>query len=807
MDDRLAQIRAESVVEGRLWVSHTPWNTVRFLTAPILEIPTTEATPEDAARAFLADESVLFHLAGPGVGLEAEQGYFDEVANESIVRVYQTHHGRPVWNAGATVRVGTNATIRLVSSTLVPETILSMLGDSKPDLAVAETAALGAVDGGDTVLAAEEGIWVEASGRVPRVVDAWQIELLAANARRHLVYVGADGEILEDYVLGQQAKHLGLYSWDSGWDLVFDDVCHGDPPPPSCTVCPRLWCQQTGCNAPTPWPGSALQTKQNQDETYDYFLNEHGRDSWDGNGGLMWVGTNYGAGCGGEWIYDVNNHPIVQLAVDAGECLDVVAHEHTHLVDLGHGQLLGANGILSEGVPDIFAQFVEKYVNSQTDWVFMGGNCSQDCQLGARSLEDPESSGHQGNYAAVPSLNKYVFSMVPGKAAYLMGREAVEGAETYWGVSVTGTGVADAEQIWYDGVWGCLPPNAKMGHLRDCLVWRGCSAPYGQATCDAVNSALDAIGLWRQQEPASPLIDTTREVAIAKVGGGNSDAQFVFYQDPFDQDPDHVWFRERSCPQTTECTAQWGAATSLGVTWSGHPAAAARGNDIYVAGRHPSGGIELLRYRTNNGQVNQLHHFAGSLYDPDGGVTMAEYDGDVYIFWKPVGSTVLRGIRWATSGGGSWSDFGVDVLKSNFRPTLASGTMDGYNPGASKGLWLFAQHVTSSNGIQYRRYDHSSGWSGNEFAGTGSDPTEGAPGVAIWRDRIHLTARTEPASGPSQLFHKSCPLPCASPGNWTYWREHDSTAAAGLTLVGQGPVLELWHRPSLRLHSRFKFGD
>jgi hypothetical protein len=808
MDERLDQIAGESVLEGEMWISRSAWNTVAFLAAPTLEIPTTEATPENAAIAFLTDESLLFGLDSPTISLVAEQDHFDDAAGESIVRVSQTHQGLPVWNAGATVRVGTDATIRLVSSTLVPDTILSQLEDARPALATAEAAADAAVDEAISVLVAEEGIWVDASGTtVPRVAEAWRIELVSTDDRRHAVLVGPGGEVLENHTLGQQAKHLGLYSWNGGWDLIFDDFCHPDPPPVNCTACPLFWCALWGCVAPGQWPGAAEKTMENQDETYYYFLNEHGLDSWDGNGGLMWVGTNYGAGCFGEWVYNRNNHPIVQLTVDAGECLDIVAHEHTHLIDLGHNSVLGLSGMLSEGVPDIFAQFVEKHVHGQTDWVFQGANCSQACQSGARSLADPESTGHHGNYAAVPGLAPYTFSMVPGKAAYLMGREPSEGAETYWGVSVTGTGATDAEQIWYQSLWACLPPNAQMGHLRDCLVWRGCSAPYGQSTCDAVHGALDAIGLFRQQQIASPTITTPREVAIAKVSGGNADDQFIFYQDYFYQDQDHVWFRERSCPKTTECTSQWGAPTSLGVSWTGNVAAAARGNHIYVAGRPASGGVELLRYNANNGQVTQLHHFTGTGYDPEGGVTMAEYDGDIYIYWKINGSQFGRGVQWSPTGGGSWADWGVNVITTVARPTLASGTMDGYDPDPNKGLWLFYQDSIANNGIRYREWDPSSGWSTIESAGTQSDLTDGAPGVAIWRDRLHLVARTD--SSPSQTFHKSCPLPCSTPANdWTHWREHDlNTGTVGLTLVGQGPVLELWHRPSLRVHSRFKFGD
>jgi hypothetical protein len=510
-------------------------------------------------------------------------------------------------------------------------------------------------------------------------------------------------------------------------------------------------------------------------------------------------------GCLAGLAYLINNHPYLWYADAAGDCLDIAAHEYTHLIDFGHGHLLGL-GLLSEGIPDIFAQFVEKQAYGSTDWVFQGENCHEWCQhpTSTRPLNNPESYGYSGNYATAID-SKYPFGLVLGKSAYLMGREPAEGSETYWGVSVTGTGSADAGQIWYNSIWGCLPPNAKMQHLRDCLAWRGCSAPYGQATCDSVNSALDAIGLWRRQELADPIVTPTREVSLAKVVKQNNDRQYLVYQDLFSgMGSDYVWLRRRTCPKATACTSSWGAPVGLGVTWAGTVGAAAHGNHVYLAGRPAQGGIELYRYNDNNGQMNFLNHFTGSSFQPDGGVSMAEFNGDIYMFWKQENSTTINGVFWRISDG-AWSQFGGS-MSSPARPTVASGTMDGVSPSVNNGLWVFYQHTTATDGIAYRRYDIGSGWSSVALAGTQSNLTDGPPGVAVWRGRVHLVGRTTPLTGPSQTFHKSCPLPCGT-NDWTFWREHDPTAKPGLTLFGLGPVLEFWHMPSDRLHYRLKYGN
>jgi Zn-dependent metalloprotease len=137
--------------------------------------------------------------------------------------------------------------------------------------------------------------------------------------------------------------------------------------------------------------------------TYTYFLNKHGRDSYDGKGtkllnyvhydfnyaNAFWDGQRmtYGDGNGSSY------HALISL--------DIAAHEMTHGVTQNSAGLIYRNewGALNESFSDIFAQTTE-YFGTPQDFNYRIGEKMTVDSLGIRSMSDPKSMGDPDTYLA-----------------------------------------------------------------------------------------------------------------------------------------------------------------------------------------------------------------------------------------------------------------------------------------------------------------------------------------------------------------------------------------------------------------------
>lgn len=130
------------------------------------------------------------------------------------------------------------------------------------------------------------------------------------------------------------------------------------------------------------------------ENTYDYYLSKHGRDSYDDEGSpiisYIHYGTNYfNAFWNGRWstFGDGNGNPLTSL--------DVAAHEFTHGVTGNSARLVYAfeSGALNESFSDIFGNAIEYYADSSGfDW-----KIGED--FGAfRNMADPLEFGDPDTY-------------------------------------------------------------------------------------------------------------------------------------------------------------------------------------------------------------------------------------------------------------------------------------------------------------------------------------------------------------------------------------------------------------------------
>lgn len=137
--------------------------------------------------------------------------------------------------------------------------------------------------------------------------------------------------------------------------------------------------------------------------TYNYFLNQHNRDSYDGLGTKLLNYVHYDLNYanafwdGQRMTYGDGNGTSYTALIS----LDIAAHEMTHGVTQNTAGLIYRNewGALNESFSDIFAATVEAY-GTPAAANFRVGELITSSGLGLRSMSDPKSMGDPDTYLA-----------------------------------------------------------------------------------------------------------------------------------------------------------------------------------------------------------------------------------------------------------------------------------------------------------------------------------------------------------------------------------------------------------------------
>ena len=132
----------------------------------------------------------------------------------------------------------------------------------------------------------------------------------------------------------------------------------------------------------------AVSAAANLSSVYDYFLQEHGRNSLDGNGGSVLAIVRLGQNFDNAFFVSDLNLMAFGTAQNYAAALDVVAHELAHGVTASSSNLVYMDqpGALNEAMSDIFGEMVEEFVNGQPDWI-IGSSLDRPF----RNMQDPSS--------------------------------------------------------------------------------------------------------------------------------------------------------------------------------------------------------------------------------------------------------------------------------------------------------------------------------------------------------------------------------------------------------------------------------
>lgn len=486
---------------GEVSATVTRSGVVGFLrTAPGTAIPVDHlGGAEERARELLASHGGAFGL-GPGDAMELVAESAPDEAGMEHVRFRQTYRGIPV--AGGELSVH-----------LRGRDVVAVNANTAADLAGVElTATLGA----DEATAVALRALAESPGVVPAELSAPRLEILDPRllgrhgfAAELTWFVEARDLDLREYLwISARAPRVVLRfsQLTDARDRRIHDA--NDPGDGTYGLLPGVQVRSEG--GPPVAGAAAADANSAYDsagDTYDYFLDVHGRDSYDGAGAPLVSTVRYcptSASC----PYANAFWNGIQMVYGAGfpAADDVVAHELAHAVTEHTAALFYymQSGALNESYSDIFGETIDLLNGGGTDTLAVRWKMGEDVPgFGAiRDMEVPTFFGDPGKTSdaefqcgddyRLDGGGVHSNSGVPNRAYSLM----VDGG-SYNGRTVTGLGLDKAARVEYRALSRYLlsasdfldNDQALRQSCQDLVGTAGITA----ADCVEVGEALDAV--------------------------------------------------------------------------------------------------------------------------------------------------------------------------------------------------------------------------------------------------------------------------------------------------------------------------
>jgi len=609
------------------------------------------ASPEEAARGFLATYGQLFGLTDPARELTVMRSKIVD-RGRSFVRFQQVYQGLPVLGGELIVQLDADQDVVSANGEVLPDLVL----DTTPAIE-AETArqiALAAVakDYGlsaSELRASEPELWIynpillaAPSPRFSALVWRTEVTPLKLAPINELVLVDAQ--------LGAIALHFNQI--DTARDRRTYDANN------TTTLPGTLRCDESN---PTCSGGDSHEVAAHTyaGDTYDFYSAEHGRDSID-NAGMTLISTvHYDSGYanafwnGSQMVYgDAYGFPLAD---------DVVAHELTHGVTDYESSLFYfyQSGAINESFSDVWGEFVDQEQATGNDAGDTRWAIGEDVSgLGAlRNMQDPTLFGDPDkmtstNYFCEQSQlgspygdngGVHTNGGVGNKAAYLM----VDG-DSFNGYTVTGLGYAKVADLYYEVQTNLLTSAADYADLYDALIQACSNLGYSAGDCQEVEDAVDATEMNQQPTTCAateaPICDSGSPTNLffddIESGSGNwtagSNSGTIY------------WF----VPQTTETLGLPGpyATSGVGNIWGFDQGAPIGGtSDTFLA---MNSDVTLPA----NAYMHFNHSFGFESTWPTGST---KYDGGI--------------LEYSTNGGSLWTDAGSLITHNGYNGTLYSG--------------------------------------------------------------------------------------------------------------------------------------
>lgn len=486
----------------------------------------------DAARAFLREHRGLLGIDDPDRELVARSSEADALGRRRV-RYAQTFEGLDVWPAELNVHLDASGAVDLLDGAFVrtPSGI-----DLQPAVSAdrAMAVARGAVPGGDGAAIAPPALILHAPLDAPTRL-AWKVDVPVSLPSDWRVVVDAQtAEVLTAYNQVPRSDRAGsgvdlfgktrpLRVWEEGPFYLVDTSktmfdpssdppqadstrggivildAHNQPPTSEPESIPDLFLVDA-LSADGPWLRDGVSAAYGLSQTYDYYLERHGRNSIDGRGGTLLGIVRFGKGL--DNAFWSNGLMLFGDAVPFAGALDVIAHEMTHGVTERTAELIYQDqpGALNEAMSDIFGENVEARTMGGPDWLKAAQIASPpyqnyaDCPAVAYAPGVPHPS-RMSEFVQTGQDNGGVHgnSCIINHAYYLLAA-GLPGA----------IGLGDAEKIFYRALTVHLVRNsqfidARLAAVQSAVELFGADSAQVQRT----KEAFDAVEIF-EGEPTDP---------------------------------------------------------------------------------------------------------------------------------------------------------------------------------------------------------------------------------------------------------------------------------------------------------------
>ena len=503
--------------------------------------PARQSKEESVARSFLRENAALLLLDNADEELKLTTRQTDGLGGVHI-RFSQSYNGLEVWPAELAVHLDSDGNIKMVDGAYIatPEGV-----EVQPTLSAVDAGARArnAVTGGQVGNLTVHGLVIYAGvDQKPRL--AWKLNVAVSLDQVWWVVIDAlDGRALATIsrvttgrVAGSGTDLLGLTRplsvWQSGTTFYMIDASKGmfnsttgegtiETDDVRGLTQSQIEVANTLQNinyvtsaSSNSWNNSdAVSAAYNLSQTYDYYSERFGRNSYDGNGGNVVALVRIGSLANAFWQPQHKMMFFGNVDRYAGS-LDVIGHEMTHGVidSIGSQGVLmytGQSGALNEALADIFGEMVEGRTKGTNDWLI-----GSQLATALRNMGQPASYGQPGKmseYNVTKSDNGGVHfnSGIINRAYYLLA------------VGLKGcVGTRDAERIFYRCLTVSMMPFSQFVDFR-----LGCVAAaedlFGAGSPQALKTAeaFDAVELYASPAsvPESPNVDAVVQAAESKL--------------------------------------------------------------------------------------------------------------------------------------------------------------------------------------------------------------------------------------------------------------------------------------------------
>lgn len=445
---------------------------------------TDDAVAADAAlRTALPPILRVFRLTAPELQLRkmnvGEDGH-------RHFRYTQVHNGLPVVGGDLVVHVDIKGAIYAVNGSARGD-IDAAMGSSPISVSQAMAAINGDGRFAGLTPGAQRTVYLQTDdGALHKAYETTVTGMRGKNPARDKVYVDQDsGEIVAVYPQIYFAENRKVYSANNG------------------TTTPGTLKRSEGQAATADVDVNAAY--DGTGSTWEGYKSFWNRDSYDNAGAALISSVHYSSNyCNAYWdgtqmVY--GDGSASQGCGPLARGLDVTAHELTHAVTERESGLVysGESGGMNEAMSDIFASFVESWVDGgktgnlpiSADTFIVGEDIISG---GLRYMCDPAKDGASADAwtTTTGNLDVHYSSGVPNLMFCLLvkGGTHPRGKTT---TPVTGIGMDKAIRILYEAQTNILTSNAKFANVRTAMEQAATSLGYDQATKDAVSCAWAAV--------------------------------------------------------------------------------------------------------------------------------------------------------------------------------------------------------------------------------------------------------------------------------------------------------------------------